>query len=100
MQHRLHSQRQHPDCGDVKTRTETPTETGDVKHQGGKSSRLEVWLDDKLLCHLTKIYKSQTPTAKVVKLVSDVYISGEHNTMKTRLFHLNPLKPPSLRFLR
>lgn len=50
-----------------------------------------MWLEEEsLFCHLTKIYKRQTLTARVVKLMSDVYISGEHNTMKTRLFGFNP----------
>lgn len=45
-----------------------------------------------LFSHPRKIFKIQNPKSqssvpRAVKLISDVYISEEHNTMKARLFH-------------
>lgn len=45
-----------------------------------------------LFSHPRKIFKIQNPKSQssvpwAVKLISDVYISEEHNTMKARLFH-------------
>lgn len=40
-----------------------------------------------LFYHLTNIHEIPALTAKVGKLVSDVYIAAEQDAMKTRLFH-------------